>query len=328
MPRPHGAGGAGRDTVKAPPSRLLPGRVRTTLGGRGPQRLDTRNDVLRRDLAGIDVKPGRTGCTVAAGSLLSPYTGVATAFTAGQDTSSEVQIDHVVALSDASQGRRPLDAAGAPSSPTTPRPPPPWTAPADKSDGDAATWLPPATGERCGVRGHASRGEEEAGCRSRTARRTRWSGSGACPGQPLPRARRSAAHAVADEPSTSPSRRFLPSPPPAQPAPPAAPAQHHRAPLRDLYFSRYVDARAAGMAPLYAAPRVPHGLDGDGDGWPASPGALTGTARYRRSCRRGTPKRRPGVPPVAAVGDPARPAVEQRAQSARRPPHTRGRGTA
>ena len=50
---------------------------------------DTRNDVLRRDLTGIDVKPGTHGCTVAAGSLLSPYTGVATAFTAGQDTSSE-----------------------------------------------------------------------------------------------------------------------------------------------------------------------------------------------------------------------------------------------
>ncbi|MCW2620875.1 MAG: hypothetical protein JWL64_477, partial [Frankiales bacterium] len=36
---------------------------------------DTRNDVLRRDLLGVTVKPGTQGCVAASGTLLDPYTG-------------------------------------------------------------------------------------------------------------------------------------------------------------------------------------------------------------------------------------------------------------
>ncbi len=59
---------------------------------------DTRNDVLRRDLAPatLDVD----GCTVLTGVLADPYTGERIAFARGED-SALVQIDHVVALADA-----------------------------------------------------------------------------------------------------------------------------------------------------------------------------------------------------------------------------------
>ncbi len=62
---------------------------------------DTRNDILRRDLTGVVAKPGTRDCVILSGTLMDPYTGTAISFLRGQDTSTEVQIDHVVALSDA-----------------------------------------------------------------------------------------------------------------------------------------------------------------------------------------------------------------------------------
>jgi Protein of unknown function (DUF1524) len=61
---------------------------------------DTRNDILRRDLTRIVLEPGSTG-TVLRGRLHDPYTGETIAFLRGVGTSTEVQIDHVVALGDA-----------------------------------------------------------------------------------------------------------------------------------------------------------------------------------------------------------------------------------
>lgn len=113
---------------------------------------DTRNDVLRRDLAPYVLKSGTNGCLVLSGTLHDPYLGKTIAFVRGRSTSSAVQIDHVVALSDAWQ-------KGAQRW-TTPR----RTALANdplnllavdgltnqrKSDGDAATWLPPNKAYRC-----------------------------------------------------------------------------------------------------------------------------------------------------------------------------------
>ena len=64
---------------------------------------DTRNDILRRDLADVSFKPGpRCRC---AGSMQEPYTGQGSASVRGADTSTAVQIDHVVALS-ATPGKR------------------------------------------------------------------------------------------------------------------------------------------------------------------------------------------------------------------------------
>ena len=62
---------------------------------------DARNDVLARDLTGKTFKPGTRNCVVAAGTLVDPFSGAAIDFRRGQDTSDDVQIDHVVALSDA-----------------------------------------------------------------------------------------------------------------------------------------------------------------------------------------------------------------------------------
>ncbi|GAA4560986.1 HNH endonuclease family protein [Pseudonocardia xishanensis] len=113
---------------------------------------DQRNDVLARDMTGETFKPGTRDCVVLTGTLVDPYTGRTIAFTRGQDTSTAVQIDHVVALSDAWQkGAQQLDAPTrlrlgndplnllAVDGPTN----------NSKGDGDAATWLPPQRGYRC-----------------------------------------------------------------------------------------------------------------------------------------------------------------------------------
>lgn len=59
---------------------------------------DTRNDILTRDLTKPTID---NRCRVTAGTLNDPYTGTTIEFTRGTDTSSEVQIEHIVALNDA-----------------------------------------------------------------------------------------------------------------------------------------------------------------------------------------------------------------------------------
>lgn len=60
---------------------------------------DTRQKILMRDLEVTEVDAN--GCTVISGVLDDPYTGKTINFTRGTSTSSAVQIDHVVALSNA-----------------------------------------------------------------------------------------------------------------------------------------------------------------------------------------------------------------------------------
>jgi Protein of unknown function (DUF1524) len=113
---------------------------------------DTRNDVLKRDLAGETFKPGTHDCVVLTGTLDDPYTGKKIAFTRGQGTSEAVQIDHVVALSDAWQkGAQQLDAATRQNLANDPLNLMAVDGPTNqgKGDGDAATWLPPARPFRC-----------------------------------------------------------------------------------------------------------------------------------------------------------------------------------
>lgn len=108
----------------------------------------TRDDILQRDLSGVRLTDGR--CKVASGTLKDdPYTGGSISYVRGR---SKVDIDHVVALSDAWQkgaqkwdpGTRlrfandPLNLLAVDSA-TNRR----------KSDGDAATWLPPNKAYRC-----------------------------------------------------------------------------------------------------------------------------------------------------------------------------------
>ena len=113
---------------------------------------DTRNDILARDLSRTVTDPDTHDCIVLSGVLADPYTGTRIDFLRGQATSTAVQIDHVVALSDAWQkGAQRLDGEArrqlandplnllAVDGPTN----------SGKGDGDAATWLPPSKAFRC-----------------------------------------------------------------------------------------------------------------------------------------------------------------------------------
>ncbi|WP_374693829.1 HNH endonuclease family protein [Gordonia rubripertincta] len=113
---------------------------------------DTRNDILRRDLTAIVVRPGTRDCVVLSGILADPYTGRTIEFLRGEKTSPAVQIDHVVALSDAWQKgaaqwdeTKRTDFANDPTNlqatdgPTNQQ----------KGNGDTATWLPPNKTYRC-----------------------------------------------------------------------------------------------------------------------------------------------------------------------------------
>ena len=113
---------------------------------------DTRNDVLRRDLTGVVLKPNTRDCVVTSGTLDDPYTGKSIAFTRGTTTSSKVQIDHVVALSDAWQkGAQLLSAEQRRNLANDPRNLQATDGPTNqaKGAGDAATWLPPNKAYRC-----------------------------------------------------------------------------------------------------------------------------------------------------------------------------------
>lgn len=57
----------------------------------------TRDDILRRDLTDIQVRPGTNGCVVITGTLTDPYTGTVLRFS--KDQAAEIQIDHVYPLS-------------------------------------------------------------------------------------------------------------------------------------------------------------------------------------------------------------------------------------
>lgn len=112
---------------------------------------DVRNFILKRDMTGV-VTISDTNCTVLQGTLLDPYTGKTIMFARGTDSSDDVQIDHIIALSNAWQtGAQQITAAQrfnfandqlnllAVDGPTNQK----------KGDADAATWLPPNKNYRC-----------------------------------------------------------------------------------------------------------------------------------------------------------------------------------
>lgn len=110
---------------------------------------DMRNTILARDL--VETAIG-DDCVVLSGTLPDPYTGSTIEFARGPITSAKVQIDHVVALSDAWQkgaaqwsaqkrvvfANDPLEllAVDGPAN-------------QNKSSSDAASWLPPNKSFRC-----------------------------------------------------------------------------------------------------------------------------------------------------------------------------------
>jgi hypothetical protein len=112
---------------------------------------DTRNDVLARDLTDVTYKDGTHDCVVLTGTLDDPYGGATIDFVRGPD-SAAVQIDHVVALSDAWQkGAQQWSADTREEFANDPANLLAVDGPINqaKGAGDAATWLPPSTGYRC-----------------------------------------------------------------------------------------------------------------------------------------------------------------------------------
>ena len=113
---------------------------------------DTRNDILKRDLTSVVFKEKTRNCVVETGILSDPYSGQVINFQRGEKTSALVQIDHVVALSNAWQtgifqsslkertnfANDPINLMAVKGSLNS-----------QKGDADAATWLPPNKPFRC-----------------------------------------------------------------------------------------------------------------------------------------------------------------------------------
>ncbi|MEJ5928630.1 HNH endonuclease family protein [Corynebacterium sp. H128] len=113
---------------------------------------DTRNDILKRDLSDTTLKQGTHDCVVLTGLLRDPYTAREINFVRGDGTSADVQIDHVVALSNAWQtGAQQLTSEERQVFANDPLNLLAVAGPANKqkSDGDAATWLPANKEFRC-----------------------------------------------------------------------------------------------------------------------------------------------------------------------------------
>jgi hypothetical protein len=111
---------------------------------------NTRDDVLRRDLADLTVRPGT--CFAQSGTLHDPYRGETIAFVRGPATSDAVQIDHVVSLADAwYKGAREWDDQRRRDFANDPRNLLAVSGKGnfDKAFRDAASWLPPNVGFRC-----------------------------------------------------------------------------------------------------------------------------------------------------------------------------------
>jgi hypothetical protein len=218
---------------------------------------DTRNDILARDLADETFKAGTRTCVVLTGNLADPYSGTAIAFTRGQSTSDDVQIDHVVALSDAWQkGAQGLDASRRTAFANDPLNLLAVDGPLNmqKGDGDAATWLPPNRSYRCAyvARQVAVKVTYQLWM-TQTEKNAIATVLSTCPDEPLP------GGVVAQvpeqvQPSPAPAPAPVPVPPPA-PAPAPGP------------YANCTAAKAAGAAPVHAGqPGYGRHLDRDGDG--------------------------------------------------------------
>ena len=242
---------------------------------------DTRNDMLKRDLTGIKYT-NSVPCKVQSGTLADPYTGTSISFLRGSATSSAVQIDHVVALSDAWQkGAQQLTVEQRTAFANDPLNLQSTDGPTNmkKGDGDAATWLPPNKGFRC---------EYVARQISVKATYSLWVTQAEhnamariladCEGQLAPtneQAPVAAAPAPAPEPVVA-AAPVAPAPAPAVvvPAPaPVAPAPFVPAPApvpaapAAVYYANCSAAKAAGAAPIYAGQAgYRPALDRDSDG--------------------------------------------------------------
>ncbi|WP_421083987.1 GmrSD restriction endonuclease domain-containing protein [Rothia nasimurium] len=233
---------------------------------------DTRNDILRRDL--IDIQAKGRGCVILTGTLNDPYTGKVIAFHRGQDTSDTVQIDHVVALSDAWQkgaqglsfeqrtafANDPLNLLAV-DGPTNQQ----------KGDSDAASWLPPAKEFRCNYVARQIDVKAKYGLWVTEAEKQAMvtvlssPGCAAAPAEVMPPAEQ-----MAPAEEMHPAEQVAPVAP-AEPAPVqqfvAPPPPAVEAPVENLVFKNCSEARAAGYVNIPVGhPAYQAKMDGDGDG--------------------------------------------------------------
>lgn len=211
---------------------------------------DTRNDILNRDLTAKQHKNSR-GCVVISGILNDPYTGKVINFMRGKDTSEQVQIDHVVALSDAWQsGAQEISAQERLQLANDPENLLAVDGPANqqKSDSDAATWLPANASFRC----------------SYVARQIRVKAKYHLWVKP---AEKEAMINVLT-PCAGAAEAPAPKPVPDAPAPvPQADSPQEQNPAPALAFQTCADARAAGYRNMHrGTPGYSEHLDRDGDG--------------------------------------------------------------
>lgn len=249
---------------------------------------DTRNDILARDLTDVTYKAGTKDCVVLTGTFADPYSGTTIAFERGEKTSTAVQIDHVVALSDAWQkGAQGWDEAKRTAFANDPLNL--WAADGplngQKSDGDTATWLPPNKDFRCEYVARQVGVKFTYGLWVTDAEQVAMASVlSTCPDQPLPEG-----SAVPEIPAPEPAPEPEPATAPPAPAPAPAPAVEpapapvvEQAPAPapepvvvpepapapvEVYYENCDAARAAGAAPVYAGdPGYAKKLDRDGDG--------------------------------------------------------------
>ncbi|WP_082874329.1 DUF1524 domain-containing protein [Arthrobacter sp. OY3WO11] len=244
---------------------------------------DTRNDILQRDLTGITFTNG-VPCKVQSGTLADPYTGTSISFLRGSGTSSKVQIDHVVALSDAWQkGAQQLTTEQRTAFANDPLNLQATDGPTNqkKGDGDAATWLPPNKGFRCDYVARQVSVKATYGLWVTLAEHNAMAAIlASCADQLAPTNQAPAAPAPA--PAVEPAP-LVGAPAPAAPVPAPAPAAVAPAPVvpapvvaapapaapapAAAYYANCAAARAAGAAPLFAGQAgYRAGLDRDSDG--------------------------------------------------------------
>lgn len=208
---------------------------------------DTRDDILKRDLTAESFRADQGGdCIVASGTLADPYTGTTIRFTRGKST---VDIDHVVALSDAWQkgakqwtrdkreqlANDPLNLLAVD-----------YSSNRIKGDADAATWLPSNKAFRCAYVARQAAVKKKYAVWVTAAEKTAMvKVLDTCPGEPLPDSGKPVASSGSGAPATQTS------------APAAAATQ----------YANCDAVRKAGAAPLHSGdPGYSRALDRDGDG--------------------------------------------------------------
>ena len=229
---------------------------------------DTRNDMLRRDLTALALRPGTRDCVVLSGVLADPYTATSINFRRGNATSTAVQIDHVVALSDAWQkGAQKLSPAQRLSFDNDPLNLLAVDGPANqsKSDGDAATWLPPNKAYRCNYVARQISVKSSYGLWVTQAEHDAMARVlSDCPNALAPTNRPSSAAAQAAQ---APPARQSAAAPAAVPAPAPAQVKMAPAPAPAAFYANCTAVRAAGAAPIHVGePGYSRKLDRDGDG--------------------------------------------------------------